>query len=366
MWIQRLALVVMYTVIGVIGITAQEGDSIVFERRYDDTYSTIFKVDLESPELQQLIGRDWEEQILTRSVVTTQDMPIITLLVSEDSASDSREIWTLNIETGNATAHGTCLCLYASMSNDGTWLLVEELANPQDSIPQISIKNIETGQQKILQNGSERNRIPILYESNAHWLINGNQVIFRSEFYDDDTVYVHINEYDLKNDEISILARCKLINCPLLLSPNGEVAFAFESLSEEVELHTLGTVILSDTRFNSRFDRHPEHAIQLQQFADWHPNSRQFVMIEKWKNPQANDTITDIVLYDIDGNAKVLVHFPDTVSITELQLNHDGTLMMYRVDNRTTYEISFIVHNLDTGEQIMMPMDGSFPQWVKR
>ncbi|MEM9955820.1 MAG: hypothetical protein AAF846_29745 [Chloroflexota bacterium] len=347
---------------------AQESETILFMRDYDGTYVTLHQLDLNTMETSLTLPENFNGRVLARQISTSLDSPVIAFLALSDGDDGNHDLWTLDISTGDLTLHKTCLCESVSLNHDATWLAFEETIDPEQTRPQIAVLNTATGEEIIVEeSGDAPLRTPWGGTASIQWIPNDTRLIFDTEEARDEDTYTVIKTYDIETETVTILAECKNRICPLIPAPNGEIAYTFDAQLEDVTLIDLETVTIESPIFDSRLERHEGYDLRGQGFIDWHPNSEQFLMIETWALPdEFQQSVTDVTLYDVDGNADVIINYDITVSLTEMQLNSDGSLLLYRLENREEFDITLLVLNIETGEQTILPIDDYLPQWLGR
>ncbi|MEO1290765.1 MAG: hypothetical protein AAFV93_23745, partial [Chloroflexota bacterium] len=107
-----------------------------------------------------------------------------------------------------------------------------------------------------------------------------------------------------------------------------------------------------------------ESAVVAQIDIAWHPIEEQFITIDTWYS-ESQQREQNLVLYNLeDQSSTILNSVSDSLEMSRVSFNSDGTKLMWQLWNNDTSELQYFVRDMITGTIQSITIEGHYPMWV--
>lgn len=238
-------------------------------------------------------------------------------------------------------------CSY-QLSPDGRWLLdYQESFDGQSRIFSLYIYNLQTDERIPINESSTRPDIQPLYHvfPYVQWLDN-NELVAYSASADSSEYYF----YNIEQQQV--IKSIQEVRSPLFFSPDGLHHYFYDGYTGNFEI-TVSSDSIQDVIVS------PFYII------GWHPDS-QYLLVTNDIVPRNDDTAISTYLFDIRTQGLVFLFIqPDGEWANfGMQFNHNGTQILYDRFNESYEMGQIMLYDMETGEEIALPLFGHSPQWV--
>ncbi len=97
---------------------------------------------------------------------------------------------------------------------------------------------------------------------------------------------------------------------------------------------------------------------------DWHPDNEHALIIEGTMNTDDNPFYSLILHNAVTGSQTIIRHEENDNMVYDADFNAEGTQIVFSVHNDSTDSTQVMLYDMETREEIPLPLFGRNPQWV--
>ena len=334
--------IVVIAILLVLGLRAvkPKGAQIVYIAPDENGYDAIWLADLNDPENPRQLT--FHEGMFIRDLQVSEENSMAYYYVFSNNPQQS-ESWIISLDTGQRQQLELCetgSCGDYQLHPNGRWLTFEDYSKPSNKI---YVYDLSTSEEYLVFDFG----IGHLYSHSPNWVGNTTLLVFRK-----------ISDGDYDKFALYSISEHQIIDILTLDSSTGSPHFSHNGIFYEYYLdHSeASTGQLRDINRTELI-----HSIPYPVY-DWHPNNEELLMVDYIYSYDPNDSsvIADIYLFDmLTGDYEILLSVEN--SYPQPVFNADGSLILY-----TDYmpEIHLMLFDMETREEITLPIVGRDPQWV--
>ncbi|GAB5494919.1 MAG: hypothetical protein Phog2KO_51340 [Phototrophicaceae bacterium] len=335
-----LVLIVSVLAVGIQALRPT-GAQIVYIAPDDNGYDAIWIADVNDPEHPRQLTHHKESRILYFQVSNKNSIVFYRTYPIDNSIPN--EFRTINLDTGLQRIIPLCytyFCRNYKLSPDGQWLTFED---SDEELIRVVIQNLQTLEQQIL---FETERGYLGYnQPHPRWIENTGLLSFRTTFDD-------ISDYVFYNIEENQIVETFSVNIGIqtpIFSDDGSF-YSYNSGRQNINIHH------RDNPTDILYQIHYMEASSL----DWHDDR---VLISETRLIDNSDTIRDLNIYNL------LTGENETLTSSEreqfdVSFNMDGSQILYSTYVPNEYYRQFMLFDMESREEITLPIVGGRPQWV--
>lgn len=355
--LMRLVLgIVTIGIVTVLGLRALQptGAQIVYIAPDDNGYDAIWLADLNDPEHPRQLTHHEGHDVF--NIQVSEENRIIFYTISTRYFSSIPQPWSINLDTGENHRLPLCdtdSCGYFELHPSGEWIAYQEY----DGFVKVIVQNLEHQLEK-----SERREIfEINFDSFSpnyplpQWIGTTDRLVFRTSGDNE------VDEFAFYSIEENQIVETESLNVPFL-TPN---------FSDDSSLFIHFTYYMADhpNPMSIRYTDNSANAIyetdSTTLFLDWHPNN-EIVLFSEFllSNDLSNPNPFGLNLYNlVTGEKETLSNELGSLYVPS-SFNYDGTQVLSSNDIYNEDLDEIVIHDLETREEITLPIVGRNPQWV--
>lgn len=361
-----IQLVIVITIIGAlvyagIILLRPKGAEIIYIAEDNNGVENIWLADLNNPEQpRQLTHLDAETSITW--------FPNFQVIEENRTAIFStgeivpEEFWRLNINTRNLESIFSCEdtiinCPSVTMSPDGNWVAYFDRTIIEENGKTISayihnLDNDETTRLYTVQGAGDSVPFPYL-----EWLGDLNQIAYQPDLVGDPFTF---EIYDVYEEQVTQTLAINVLRP--VFTADGSLYGAFSANSDNPT-----TFYSSDNSIEAPIIALPENesVSSISGLAAWHPDNEQAVVVHhaRWTVESPFDELS--LHHAVTGEKDILISNEDNFIYLDAVFNQDGSQLLTYTQNRDTVELSpFIVLDMESREETVLPLSGREPLWV--
>lgn len=341
------------------------GAQIVFIAPDDNGVDNIWIADLNDPEHPRQLT--FHEQGVSIHNIQVSDKD---LLVYMRISRDHRSIWALNMTTGQQEMVRDCLesssCGQFLLHPQGRWIVSEDTSFLSETSyeTRIRLDDLQTHHHDIIYRAETtiQTYLPLTLVS---WIQETGLLVYHSN------LNRNVNElafYDVENRQVIKTGYLhEVLPFSPIFSPGGayyaNILYQYEgryvALVEVYALDETENMMLSTLAEDSVL------GIQAATFQDWHPDNDTILIAAAWSHPGKGRTLTELKLYHVIDGSITSLHTTDARdSYFNAQFNYNGRQIIYTIYDLEQRQSQVILFDVETREEIALPLFGRNPQWV--
>ncbi len=337
------------------------GAQIVFIAPDDNGVDNIWIADLNTPENpRQLTFHDNQDgKYLIRDFQSARNSSIITYLRDVENDINSRTLWLFDIETREHRQILTCSsmlhCGSFQLHPTGMWLAYAEKVYNEGELSsyQIYVINLLTNDVTPVYSVANTLILESIRFLYLEWLGDQDQLVFQSV---NESITNTFLVFDMSENQIirslDLGNHHESLGYPRFSDDSTKYAF-------QISLGTItdaGSADYKITAFTIENDYEPYRLHYLQ---DWHPNSIYLLM------SPVGDGMRAVYEYDtVNKTTNILMQNRDYLSYSNVTFNYDGSNILFNLLSYSGSLQIIGVYNMETREEIALPLFGRNPQWV--
>jgi len=341
------------------------GAQIVFVAPDDEGIDQLWIANLNTPENPRQLTTLASPPFLTGFIIAPDSERMILHLYD----GMQHALWHLNLQTGTTQEIRQCdlfpSCTAVLFSPDGRWLAGEDRQSISISRAEVTLRidDLETGTQQTIfsvEVDISRDLPDILIT----WIEESGYLIYRSNPVNDPS---EITIYDVRNNRVvdtgEIIESGERFN--LRFSPDGQYyASRIFQMETGLQINQIYAINDSGTILSSTTATQQERAQQFLMLQDWHPDSEHILVT---RGQRSNDILQFnnlSVFNSVDGTVEVLLNNDGRYTYASATFNYDGSRILYSRSDKQDHHNQIMLYDMETGEEIELPLSGAFPQWV--
>ncbi len=258
--------------------------------------------------------------------------------------------WSLDLDNGEHKAIPECAeCQALIYRPDGIWLTFQDYSEQTE----VYIYNLETGELRLVYEIiADTNNLPISLSPNPHWVGNTGLLMFRLHDTEEENSFAL---YSPEDDEIIDVLFLEIPRSTPTFSDDGSIYYYYPNSNDSEESNLIvfynlenPNTVISEIIPTTKFVH------------DWHDNS---VLLNEITEISNENSFYQLYLYNvITKEREILINNVDRQSFGSF--NADGTQLLYSVATNDLNIHQLMLFDMETREEITLPIVGRDPQWV--
>lgn len=366
---RRVTLIQLILLIAIIGTLAfvginllrPKGAEIVFIAADEDGIENVWIADLNNPD---------NPRQLTHLDAETFISPVPNLQVIEENRTAvfstgqfvPEEFWQLNLNTGNIESIFTCddtiiNCPSVTVGADGNWLAYLDRTIVEDDRKTISayihnLENAETIRLYTLEGIPDGVPFPYL-----DWFGTSSQIVYQPDLINNPLTF---ELYDVYEEQVTQTLVMNVLK-PVFTRDGSFYGLWAASSDDPITLYNIDNSVAEPVEAVAEF----EEERLISGLMDWNPDNEQ-ALVSHGTLWDTDNYYNELSLYNaLSGEKNILFSNVDGLVYAYSVFNTDGSQFLYFTRNQITNEFSsFIIYDLETAEETVLPLSGREPLWV--
>jgi len=280
----------------------------------------------------------------------------------------NHSLWTMNPETG-ATQHisdceNNSSCTRTSLSFDGRWLALEDHETITESLNEITLRIIDLDSGTSETIFSLQSDDPDIGDVLIGWIEDSGYLVYRSN---PENAPATVTIYDVSSDQI--IDTVEIIDMAgrftTRFSPDGQYySYRIFQQNFRIQFYEIYAINEPDTALFSTLPVQESTTQDRHALQDWHPDS-EHILVANGRSDNGVIILNEMRINNILDNSSELIFSNDErYTYPTASFNYDGSQILYYRHNVESDQGEILIYDIESGEHILLPFAGAFPQWV--